>query len=86
MGELNTVPGFSCVEPSGAFYAFPNILETGYSAHELQDWLLNEAGVATISGTSFFTFSCFGLTIYNLQCTIYRLQFTIYSLLQMIVL
>ena len=53
MSELNTVPGFSCVEPSGAFYAFPNILETGYSAHELQDWLLNEAGVATISGTSF---------------------------------
>lgn len=50
---LNSVPGFSCVEPGGAFYAFPNISATGISAREMQDKLLNEAGVATIAGTSF---------------------------------
>ena len=53
MRELNQIPGFSCVEPSGAFYAFPNISETGFSARELQDRLLNDAGVALIAGTSF---------------------------------
>ncbi|MDH5356197.1 MAG: aminotransferase class I/II-fold pyridoxal phosphate-dependent enzyme, partial [Gammaproteobacteria bacterium] len=50
---LNTVNGFSCVMPGGAFYAFPNISATGYSSRELQDKLLNEAGVATLAGTSF---------------------------------
>ena len=50
---LNTIPGFSCVEPGGAFYAFPNISATGISAREMQNKLLNEAGVATIAGTSF---------------------------------
>ena len=50
---LNQIPGFRCIEPGGAFYAFPNIEGTGFSARELQDKLLNEAGVATIAGTSF---------------------------------
>ena len=53
MRKLNQIAGFSCVEPAGAFYAFPNISETGISARELQDRLLNEAGVALIAGTSF---------------------------------
>ena len=51
--ELNQIPGFRCIEPGGAFYAFPNIEGTGLSAAELQNKLLNEAGVATIAGTSF---------------------------------
>ncbi|MGY8992118.1 MAG: aminotransferase class I/II-fold pyridoxal phosphate-dependent enzyme, partial [Rhodospirillales bacterium] len=51
--ELNQIPGFRCIEPGGAFYAFPNIEGTGISAAELQNKLLNEAGVATIAGTSF---------------------------------
>ncbi len=50
---LNQIPGFRCIEPGGAFYAFPNIEGTGFSAKALQDKLLNEAGVATIAGTSF---------------------------------
>ena len=50
---LNGLDGFSCIEPAGAFYAFPNITETGRSAAELQDLLLEKAGVATIAGTSF---------------------------------
>jgi len=50
---LNDLPGVRCADPAGAFYAFPNIQETGLSAREAQDRFLNEAGVATIAGTSF---------------------------------
>jgi len=50
---LNALPGVSCVQPAGAFYAFPNITRTGLSARELQDRLLNEAGVALLAGTAF---------------------------------
>jgi aspartate/methionine/tyrosine aminotransferase len=53
VAELNAIPGFRCNRPLGAFYAFPDITGTGRSARELQDLLLNEAGVATIAGTSF---------------------------------
>ena len=56
MAELNTIPGFSCPRPGGAFYAFPNITGTGKSSRELQDLFLEEAGVATVSGTSFGEF------------------------------
>ena len=51
--ELNALPGFRCIEPAGAFYAFPNIEGTGMSARQAQDRFLEEAGVATIAGTSF---------------------------------
>ena len=51
--ELNALPGVSCVEPGGAFYAFPNITGTGISAKELETRLLEEAGVASVAGTSF---------------------------------
>jgi len=51
--ELNDLPGFRCVTPGGAFYAFPNIEGTGKAARQLQDELLEETGVAIISGTSF---------------------------------
>jgi aspartate/methionine/tyrosine aminotransferase len=50
---LNAVPGVSCVEPGGAFYAFPNITELGQSASTLADRLLEEAGVACLPGTAF---------------------------------
>jgi aspartate/methionine/tyrosine aminotransferase len=50
---LNQIPGFRCLKPKGAFYVFPNIQDTGKSSREMQDFLLNEAGVATLSGTSF---------------------------------
>jgi aspartate aminotransferase len=53
VAELNAVPGFRCVEPGGAFYAFPNITGSGLSSRELEAKLLNEAGVAILSGTSF---------------------------------
>jgi aspartate aminotransferase len=50
---LNEIPGFKCLLPKGAFYAFPNIEGTGKSSKFLEEYLLNEAGVATLSGTSF---------------------------------
>jgi aspartate aminotransferase len=51
--ELNKLPGVSCVEPGGAFYAFPNISRTGLKAKEFERRLLEDAGVATVAGTSF---------------------------------
>jgi aspartate aminotransferase len=53
---LRTVPGVQCVRPSGAFYVFPNITGTGYSSRALADRLLEEAGVACLSGTAFGEF------------------------------
>ena len=50
---FNEIPGFRCVLPAGAFYAFPNITGTGMPAKELFNLLLNEAGVASLWGTAF---------------------------------
>ena len=50
---LNALPGVSCRMPGGAFYAFPNITGTGMDSATLQKRMLEEAGVAVISGTSF---------------------------------
>ncbi|MEE8287415.1 MAG: aminotransferase class I/II-fold pyridoxal phosphate-dependent enzyme, partial [Gammaproteobacteria bacterium] len=50
---LNALEGVSCRTPGGAFYAFPNITGTGMNARQLQSGLLEEAGIATIAGTSF---------------------------------
>jgi len=52
----NGIMGMSCVMPTGAFYAFPNITGTGFTAKELEARLLEEAGVATVAGTSFGSF------------------------------
>ncbi len=51
--ELNDIPGFSCVMPKGAFYAFPNTSGTGISSMQLEKQFLYEAGIACLSGTSF---------------------------------
>jgi len=50
---LNEIPGFHCLLPKGAFYVFPNIEGTGKTSQELADYLLEEAGVALLSGTCF---------------------------------
>jgi aspartate/methionine/tyrosine aminotransferase len=50
---LNEIPGFSCTVPAGAFYVFPNVKNTGVPSRELADMLLNDAGVACLSGTAF---------------------------------
>jgi aspartate/methionine/tyrosine aminotransferase len=53
MEELSGIPELTCATPGGAFYAFPNITRAGIAARELEVKLLEEAGVATIAGTSF---------------------------------
>ena len=50
---LDTLPGVSCIEPKGAFYAFPNITDTGWKAKALASELLEKTGVATIGGPDF---------------------------------
>ena len=50
---LNQLPGVSCITPKGAFYAFPNIKETGWKAKPLANALLDETGVALIGGPDF---------------------------------
>jgi len=53
---LNKIKGFSCRLPKGAFYVFPNITKTGWKSKPLADALLDQAGVAALSGTSFGEF------------------------------
>ncbi len=50
---LNKIKGFSCRIPKGAFYVFPNITKTGWPSKKLADALLEQAGVAALSGTAF---------------------------------
>ena len=53
---LNQISGFSCRLPKGAFYVFPNITKTGWPSKKLADALLDDAGVAGLSGTAFGDF------------------------------
>ena len=53
---LNQIKGFSCRMPKGAFYVFPNITATGWKSKPLADALLEETGVAALSGTAFGQF------------------------------
>ncbi len=53
---LNSIKGFSCLSPKGAFYVFPNIKQTGWKSKKLADALLEDAGVAALSGTAFGDF------------------------------
>ena len=53
---VNSIPGFKCHKPLGAFYVFPNITATGIDSRTLAKRILDEAGVACLSGTSFGKF------------------------------
>src|SRR5208337_4360000 len=53
---INQIKGFSCLSPKGAFYTFPNIKQTGWASKKLADALLDDAGVAALSGTAFGAF------------------------------
>jgi aspartate/methionine/tyrosine aminotransferase len=50
---LNKIKGISCKTPHGAFYVFPNVKKLGMESKKLSDYMLNEAGVAVLSGTAF---------------------------------
>lgn len=54
--RVNQIKGFSCKKPKGAFYMFPNIRATGWPSKKLADALLEDAGVAALSGTAFGAF------------------------------
>jgi aspartate/methionine/tyrosine aminotransferase len=54
--RINLIKGFSCLKPKGAFYMFPNIQKTGWPSKKLADALLDQAGVAALSGTAFGAF------------------------------
>ena len=77
---LNRLPGFRCLKPKGAFYAFPNIEGTGMSSWELAHYLLEEAGVAVLSGTAFgeygegFLRLSFANSIENIQKALERIE------------
>ena len=50
---VNSISGFSCEKPDGAFYLFPSIKETGLDGFQMANKLLEEAGVATVAGECF---------------------------------
>ena len=50
---LNRIAGVSCIEPAGAFYAFPNVKALGVPSEKVASFLMDEAGVACLSGTAF---------------------------------
>lgn len=77
---LNSIKGFNCTIPDGAFYAFPSITGTGYKSKELADKLLYEAGVACLAGTAFgeygegFLRFSYANSIENIQEAIRRIK------------
>ncbi|HKJ26952.1 MAG TPA: pyridoxal phosphate-dependent aminotransferase [Anaerolineales bacterium] len=70
---LNAIPGLSARTPQGAFYVFPNITAFGISSDELADYILEEAGVAVLPGTSFGEYGegylrlCFANSLENIE-------------------
>jgi aspartate aminotransferase len=82
---LNAIDGVSCLEPQGAFYAFPNITGTGASADELAGRLLREAGVAALAGTAFgrqgegFLRISYANSVANIEAALDAIKFLLHS-------
>jgi aspartate aminotransferase len=80
---LNAIPGIRCHKPLGAFYVFPNITGTGRTSGQLADQLLNEAGVACLSGTAFGRYGegylrfSYANSIPNIQKALERIERTL---------
>jgi aspartate/methionine/tyrosine aminotransferase len=76
---LNAIPGVRCRKPQGAFYLFPNVQAFGKPSAWLADYLLEEAGVATLPGTAFggrgegYLRLCFANSMDNLRLTLERM-------------
>lgn len=83
---LNAIPRLRCAMPAGAFYAFPYVGDVGMDCRAFADYLLNEAGVATLSGTSFGRFGegylrlSYANSIPNLQTALDRIASAIKKL------
>jgi len=80
---LNGIEGISCKKPHGAFYVFPNTTKTGMKSKELQDLLLNKAGVAALAGTSFGSYGegylrfSFANSVENIKKAVTRISETL---------
>ena len=76
---LNEVEGISCQYPDGAFYAFPNVSRIPMSADDFADYLLDDAGVATLPGSAFGVHAdnhlrmCFANSVENLERAVDRI-------------
>lgn len=83
---LNSIPGITCRMPRGAFYVFPNITRTGLSSQACEDLLLQKAGVATLSGTSFgvtgegYLRLSYANSVENIEKAVERIRTTLASL------
>ena len=77
---LNSIEGISCIRPQGAFYAFPNVKNLPLPCSELSNYLLNDAGVAVLSGDSFgemgdgYLRVSYANSIENIQIALDRIQ------------
>ena len=77
---LNSINGFHCSLPKGAFYAFPNIKKTGMTSQECADYLLEKAGVACLPGTAFGPYGegylrfSYATTLKNIDTAIKRIK------------
>lgn len=77
---INDIPGVTCLRPAGAFYVFPDVKEWGLSSSVLEDRILNEAGVAVLSGTSFGAFGegflrlSYANSVKNIQTALARIR------------
>jgi aspartate aminotransferase len=77
---LNAIAGIRCLKPAGAFYVFPNVTQLPLSSDQLADYLLEEAGVATLSGTAFGKFGdgylrlSYANSLENIQEALQRIQ------------
>jgi len=77
---LNEIPGVRCRIPQGAFYVFPNVSALSKTSTWLADYLLDEAGVAVLPGTSFgirgegYLRICFANSIENIQIALDRMR------------
>lgn len=80
VGGLNAIPGVCCRLPQGAFYAFPNVASFGRSSNWLAEYLLEEAGVAVLPGTSFGKYGegylrlCFANSTENIQRALQQIR------------
>ena len=76
---LNAIPGITCRSPQGAFYVFPNVKSFEQSSDELAEYILEEAGVALLSGTSFGEYGegylrlCFSNSLENINLALEKI-------------
>ena len=77
---LNRLPGVGCRKPQGAFYVFPNITGLGHTSDFIAEYILEQAGVALLPGTSFgqngegYLRLCFANSLENIQDALERMQ------------